>query len=106
MQSKKAIFKVNENLTFYGDFGEEFMFKDVKKYCETKNAKIINIGIATVTKLGTVERLIRTLQEMLSVTINDITIKKEYKNEVKTVVNIYNNQKHSFIKMSPIQYLS
>ena len=43
---------------------------------------------------------------MLSVTINDITTKKEYKNEVKTVVNIYNNQKHSFIKMSPIQYLS
>ena len=56
MQSKKAISKVNKNLTFYGDFGKEFMFKDVKKYCETKNAKIINIGIATVTKLGTVEQ--------------------------------------------------
>ena len=106
MQNKKALYAINENLTFYGDFGEEFMFKEVKKYCETQNAKIINIGMATVTKLGMVERLIRTLQEMLSVTIKDITTKEEYKNEVKTVVNIYNNQNHSFLKMSPNKYLS
>ena len=106
MQNKKALYAINENLTFYADFGEEFKFKEVKKSCEAMNVKIINIGMAGVTKLGTVERLIRTLQEMLSVTIKDITNKKQYKHEVKTVVNIYNSQNHSFLKMSPNQYLS
>lgn len=106
MQNKKAIYSINENLTFYADFGQEFIFEDVKNYCKSQNSKLINIGIASVTKLGMVERFIRTLQEMISVTIKDITTKEQYKKEIKTVLKIYNNQTHSFIKMSPNEYLS
>lgn len=105
MQKLNPIFSINENLIFYSDYGEEFMFKEVKKICESKHSKIINIGTPSVTKLGIIERAIRTLQEMMALSINDISNKYQYKNEIKKVINMYNKQKHSFIKMSPINFL-
>ena len=92
-------------IIFYGDFGQEFVFKEVKNYCLEKGAKLINIGMPSVTKLGIVERLIRTLQEMISVNLENIETKEQYKKEFKLVLNIYNNQTHSFLNTSPKSYL-
>ena len=60
-------FNSNDFVTFYADFGQEFIFESVKKYCEKNNSKLINSGMPGVKKLPIVERLIRTLQEMIAV---------------------------------------
>ena len=101
MQNKTALLSINENLIFYADSGSEFKFKDVIQYCKSNNSKIINIGTPGVTKLGIIERVIRTLQEMLSLSINNISNKYQYKKEVKQIIKIYNKQKHSFTNSSP-----
>lgn len=103
-KKKMNPFNVDNNfITFYGDFGQEFIFEVVKKFCKENNSKLINAGMPTVSKLGIVERLIRTLQEMLSVTLNDVTTKQDYKKEFKLVLKMYNKQKHTFLKNSPEQ---
>ena len=83
MKKNTQIYDITKDLTFYADSGEEFKFKNVKEYCENNNAKIINIGTPSVTKLGIVERAIRTLQEMMAISIKDITNKFQYKKELK-----------------------
>lgn len=105
IKNQKQLHNITQDLIFYADAGEEFKFKNVIEYCEKNNAKIINIGTPGVTKLGIVERAIRTLQEMLAISINDITNKYQYKKELKKVIKMYNGQKHSFLKMSPSKFL-
>lgn len=100
-QKENPIFIGNNFLFFMGDFGQEFIFETVKQYCKKNNATLVNAGMPSVSKLGIVERLIRTLQEMLSVTLNDITTKYEYKQEFRLVLKMYNKQKHTFLKKSP-----
>ena len=77
----------------------------MKLYCKEKGAILLNIGMPGVKKLGIVERLIRSLQEMFSVTINDIVSKRSLKRELKITINIYNNQNHTHIGMSPKKFL-
>ena len=105
IKNKSQLHNITQDLTFYADAGEEFKFKNVIEYCEKNNAKIINIGTPGVTKLGIVERAIRTLQEMLAIVIDDISNKFQYKKELKKVVKMYNRQTHSFLKMSPSKFL-
>jgi hypothetical protein len=105
IKNRKQLYNISQDLTFYADAGEEFKFKNVIEYCEKNNAKIINIGTPGVTKLGIVERAIRTLQEMLAISINDISNKFQYKKELKKVIKMYNRQTHSFLKMSPSKFL-
>ena len=93
------------DLTFYADFGQEFLFKDVKTYVKSVNSKIINIGMPSITKLGIIERLIRTMQEMLSVTLKNISTKSQFKKEFKYVLRLYNKSEHIHIKKSPIKFL-
>ena len=100
-QDKNLINLHNNFITIYGDFGQEFIFEHVKSYCRKNNAKLINAGMPSVTKLGIIERLIKTLQEMLSVTINDIITKTQYKKEFKLILKMYNKQKHTFLNKSP-----
>ena len=100
-QKENPIFIGNNFLFFMGDFGQEFIFESVKQYCKKNNAILVNAGMPSVSKLGIVERLIRTLQEMISVTLNDITTKDEYKKEFKLVLKMYNKQGHTFLKESP-----
>ena len=100
------IFQGNNHITFYADFGQEFIFEAVKNYCETLNSKIINVGMPGVTKVYIIERLIKTIQEMIAVNLHNISNKDEYKKEFKLVLKMYNNQNHSFINSSPIKYLS
>ena len=95
----------NYFLTFYGDFGQEFVFEEVKNYFKKHNSKLINAGMPTISKLGIIERLIKTVQEMLSVTLNDVTTKEEYKKEFKLVLKMYNKQQHTFLKNSPEESL-
>ena len=106
MKKNTQIYDITKDLTFYADSGEEFKFKNVKEYCDNNNAKIINIGTPAVTKLGIVERAIRTLQEMMAISIKDISNKFQYKKELKKVIKIYNNQNHSFLNISPSQFLT
>ena len=56
--------------------------------------------------MGIVERLIRTLQEMMALNIHELSSKKQYRNEFKRVLKIYNNQYHSSIRMSPAEFLN
>ena len=105
IKNQNQLHNITQDLTFYADAGEEFKFKNVIEYCEKNNAKIINIGTPGVTKLGIVERAIRTLQEMLAISINDISNKFQYKKELKKVIKMYNKQTHSFLKMSPSKFL-
>ena len=105
IKNQNQLHNITQDLTFYADAGEEFKFKNVIEYCEKNNSKIINIGTPGVTKLGIVERAIRTLQEMLAISINDISNKFQYKKELKKVIKMYNKQTHSFLKMSPSKFL-
>ena len=59
----------------------------------------------SVTKLGIIERLIRTIQEMLSVNLNNISTKSQYKKEFKYVLKLYNKSEHTYIKTSPDKFL-
>ena len=104
-KKKNVINNLFSDLTFYADFGQEFLFKDVKNYLISVNSKIINIGMPSVTKLGIIERLIRTIQEMLSVNLNNISTKSQYKKEFKYVLKLYNKSEHTYIKTSPDKFL-
>ena len=76
-EKKKSLFyNVNKSLTFFADYSQDFLFEDVKRYCKEKGAILLDNGMPGVKKLGIVERLIRSLQEMFSVTINDIVSKR------------------------------
>ena len=97
---------INSDITFLADYGEESKFKNVIKYIESLNAKIIQIGVPKISKLGIVERLIRTLQQKLSIYIEDIYNRKQYIRYFKHVVNVYHNNKHSFLNESPNKYLN
>ena len=97
---------INSDITFLSDYGEEFKFKKVIKYIESLNAKIIQIGVPKISKLGIIERLIRTLQQKLSIYIEDIYNRKQYIKYFKHVVNVYHNTKHSFLNESPNKYLN
>ena len=66
----KILFK---NLIFYGHYGEEFKFKKVLEYLNSKTSKIIQIVTPNnVSELGIIERGIRTLQETLAISIDYI----------------------------------
>ena len=105
-QQKHSMFtNLNENIKILSDFGEEFKFKKVVNYITSNNAQINQIGRPSLSKLGIVERAIRTLQSKLAFYIEDLTNIKQYKKYFKKILNIYNNQYHSFIKMSPLQYI-
>ena len=83
-EKKKSLFyNVNKSLTFFADYGQEFLFEDVKLYCKEKGAILLDNGMPGVKKLGIVDRLIRSLQKMFSVTINDIVSKRSLKREIK-----------------------
>ena len=62
-----------------GDYGEEFKFKQVVNYIESLNYKIIQIGSPAISKLGTIERSIRTIQEKIAFYLDDIYNRKNYK---------------------------
>ena len=54
------IYDNNLNLTFVGDRGEEFKYSELKKFLMNKyNAVIYNIGIASKSKVGGIERIFR-----------------------------------------------
>ena len=96
---------INSHITLLSDYGEEFKFKKVVKYINSSNATIINIGVPTISKLGIIERTIRTLQEKLAIYIDDIYNRKQYIKYFKKVVDVYHNNKHSFLNASPNEYL-
>ena len=108
IKNKKAenVFSsINSHITLLSDYGEEFKFKKVVKYINSSNATIINIGVPTISKLGIIERTIRTLQEKLAIYIEDIYNRKQYIKYFKKVVDVYHNNKHSFLNASPNEYL-
>ena len=45
------------------------------------------------------------MQEKLAFFIEDITNVKEYKKYFRKILKMYNNQYHTFLKMSPKQYI-
>ena len=106
-KQKENIFTyINKKLLFLTDYGEEFKFKKVKTFIESNDSKIMQIGRPGLSKLGIVERAIRTMQEKMAFYIEDINNIKEYKRRFKNVLKIYNNENHSFLNMSPAKYLS
>ena len=58
-----------------------------------------------IKKLGIVERLIRSIQEMLSLVLPDITTVMGLKKEISSTINIHNKKIHSKINMSPKKFL-
>ena len=70
---------LDDSMTFLADYGEEFKFKQVVNYIESLNYKIIQIGSPKISKLGIIERSIRTIQEKLAFYLDDIYNRKNYK---------------------------
>ena len=105
-KQKENIFTyLNHNLLFLTDYGEEFKFAKVVSYIESNNSKIVQIGSPGYSKLGIIERSIRTMQEKLAFFIEDITNVNDYKKYFRKILKMYNNQYHTFLKMSPIKYI-
>ena len=104
-QKKNILTYLNENMLFLTDYGEEFKFSKVVNYLKQNNCKIVQIGTPAYSKLGIIERAIRTMQEKLAFFIDDITNEREYKKYFRKILKIYNNQYHSFLKMSPEEYI-
>lgn len=105
-KEKNLFSSLNENMRFFADFGEEFKFKKVVNYIESLNSKIIQIGSPKISKLGIIERAIRTIQEKLAFYLDDIHNKKQYKKYFKHILRIYNNDNHSFLNTTPNKYIN
>ena len=105
-KQKENIFtQTSDNILFQSDYGEEFKFKKVVNFIQSLNSKIIQIGSPNISKLGIVERAIRTLQEKMAFYLDDIYNRNHYKKYFRKRLKIYNNDYHSFLKMSPSEYI-
>ena len=59
-QKQTPLVLQNSHLTFYGDSGQEFQFRNLKNVeLQKLQASLFNSGIPRVKKLGNVERVIR-----------------------------------------------
>ena len=104
-QNEHILTYLNTNMLFLTDYGEEFKFSKVVRYLESNNCKIVQIGTPAYSKLGIIERAIRTMQEKMAFFIDDITNVRDYKKYFRKILKMYNNQYHTFLKMSPMQYI-
>ena len=104
-QKENILTYLNQDMLLLTDYGEEFKFSKVVKYLKENNCKIVQIGTPAYSKLGIIERAIRTMQEKLAFFMDDITNTREYKKYFRKILKLYNNQYHSFLKMSPNQYI-
>ena len=104
-QNENILTYLNQNMLFLTDYGEEFKFSKVVRCIESNNSKIMQIGSPAYSKLGIIERAIRTMQEKLAFFIDDITNVRDYKKYFRKILKMYNNQYHTFLKMSPNQYI-
>ena len=104
-QNENILTYLNTNMLFLTDYGEEFKFSKVVRYLESNNSKIVQIGTPAYSKLGIIERAIRTMQEKMAFFIDDITNVRDYKKYFRKILKMYNNQYHTFLKMSPMQYI-
>ena len=78
-QKENVFTYLNQKLLFLTDYGEEFKFNKVKTFIESNDSKIRQIGRPGLSKLGIVERAIRTMQEKMAFYIEDINNIKDYK---------------------------
>ena len=104
-QNENILTYLNTNMLFLTDYGEEFKFSKVVRYLESNNCKIVQIGTPAYSKLGIIERAIRTMQEKMAFFIDDITNVRDYKKYFRKILKMYNNQYHTFLKMSPTKYI-
>ena len=81
------------------DFGKEFLNRQVKSYLESKN---IQLGHPSrpETKLGVVERVNRTIQDLL---YGEMRSRQSYRfiDYIQLLVDGYNSREHRTIKMTP-----
>ena len=66
-QNENILTYLNQNMLFLTDYGEEFKFSKVVRYIESNNSKIVQIGSPAYSKLGIIERAIRTMQEKFNI---------------------------------------
>ena len=94
-QKENILTYLNQDMLFLTDYGEEFKFSKVVKYLKENNCKIVQIGTPAYSKLGIIERAIRTMQEKLAFFMDDITNTREYKKYFRKILKLYNNQYHT-----------
>ena len=117
-------------MTFFGDYGAEFQFGKLRADLKKRNSILYNVGVPTKKKLGSIERLIRTLREKISFNQKKIHSLDQYRKEFEIVLKVkfilcrvfyftthvhiclrsycfqnYNKTKHSAIDQSPAECL-
>ena len=77
----------------------------VKSFLAKNDIHLFNIGTPKVNKLGIVEAIIRSLQMMISLSLDEITTFNEYRKAFKSVIYEYNKRFQQSLKCSPKMYL-
>ncbi|CAF2032605.1 unnamed protein product [Rotaria magnacalcarata] len=88
--------------TWMSDGGGEFQASVFKQMLERHNIKQLKTVAFKPTSHGIIERWNKSLQEMLRVHAQD---HDDWPSALQQAVTVYNNTKHSVLKISPVQFL-
>ena len=101
---------INNYISFYAidNAGQEFLFKEVKNFLLKKNALIHPKGTPGISKLGNIERAIRTIRSFIRSELYNLKTPAQYLKYFRYCVKLYNKNiyGHSSLKgKSPEQFL-
>ena len=82
---------LNEQLIFISDFGQEFLFPEVKAFILKKKCILHHKGTPGINKLGNIEIAIRTIRQLMRVKRASIKTPEQYLKLFRQCVKIYNS---------------
>ena len=82
------------------DLGSEFISSEFKKIITRQGIEINYIGVHEHKKIGIIDRFVRTLRQKINMYLTQYNTSK-YIDVLQTIVDNYNNNYHSGIKMIP-----